>query len=150
MCSYRSPIRFVMNCLCSSPVYVFGGYPGETGTHPPPPLLVEGGLPRVMYLRCLGQGELWGWPHEGEVQSGDGRVKSVNQRVPIHFWGNWNQNQIKCVQITKRSDDLTVTLMPDHIAWRKIPGDSGTMFSSGKVWFRFRDRDNGSMEELGL
>lgn len=58
MCSLKSPIRFVMYCLYSSPVYVFGGYPSETGTHPPPPLLVEGGLPGVMYLRSLGQGKL--------------------------------------------------------------------------------------------
>lgn len=31
-----------------------------------------------------------------------------------------------------------------------LPVDSGTKSSSGKLRLRFRDRDNGSIEELGL
>lgn len=83
-------IQIGTQLFVTSPVWIFGRYSCETSAGPPPPLLSERGLPRVVYLGGLGQRKLWGGPHQGYVESGHRGEKGVDQRVPIHFRWNWN------------------------------------------------------------
>lgn len=51
-------IQIGTQLFVTSPVWIFGRYSCETSAGPPPPLLSDRGLPRVVYLGGLGQGKL--------------------------------------------------------------------------------------------